>query len=94
VIFDRCAGIDYSGAETPRSSLNGLRFNTADRVTPPFECPRLRRHWPADEDIYVDFVIEGATGNGSPVWAILVGDVSLRFAPARPSLFSSSMCRA
>jgi hypothetical protein len=35
--FDRYVGIDYSGAETPSSSLRGLRVYTADRNSPPSE---------------------------------------------------------
>jgi hypothetical protein len=37
--FDRYVGIDYSGAETPSSSLRGLRVYTADRILPPSEVP-------------------------------------------------------
>jgi hypothetical protein len=120
--FDRYIGIDYSGAQTPSSSLSGLRVYAADRsanpqeVLPPpsprkhwtrrgiaawlveilaegtptligidhgfsfplqyfekyglpFDWPSFlddfQCHWPTDEDIYVDFVREGATGNGA-----------------------------
>jgi hypothetical protein len=54
LIFDRYIGIDYSGAQTPTSSLRGLRIFMADRVSPTVEveppqsprkyltCPRLR----------------------------------------------------
>jgi hypothetical protein len=35
--FDRYIGIDYSGAETPSSSLRGLRMYLADRVSLPCE---------------------------------------------------------
>jgi len=35
--FDRYIGIDYSGAETPISSLNGLRVYPADRLSTPEE---------------------------------------------------------
>jgi len=128
--FERYVGIDYSGAQTPTSSLKGLRVYAADRLTVPqevepppsprkywtrrgiaewlverlsagpptlvgidhgfsfplqyFEQHRLsldwptflddfQRHWPTDEDIYVDFVREGVTGNadarsGNPRW--------------------------
>jgi len=128
--FDRYIGIDYSGAETPKSSLQGLRVYMADRNGPPTEVPpppsprkywtrrenaewlverlsekqptlvgidhgfsfplqyfekyRLahdwptflddfQRHWPTDEDIYVDFVRDGLHGNfaarcGSSRW--------------------------
>ena len=120
--FERYIGIDYSGAETPSSSLKGLRVYAADRLTTPQEVgpppsPRkywtrkgiaewlverlseglptlvgidhgfsfplqyfekhglpldwpsflddFQRHWPTDEDIYVDFVREGVTGNAA-----------------------------
>lgn len=120
--FERYIGIDYSGAETPKSSLKGLRVYEADRLTVPQEIqpppsprkywtrrgiaewfverlsqgpPRLvgidhgfsfplryfeqhglaldwpsflddfHRHWPTDEDVYVDFVRDGSSGNGA-----------------------------
>lgn len=120
--FERYIGIDYSGAETPKSSLKGLRVYGADRSTAPKEIdpppsPRkywtrrgiaewlsarltedvatlvgidhgfsfplryfethglshdwpaflddFQHHWPTDDDIYVDFVRDGASGNGS-----------------------------
>lgn len=121
--FDRYIGIDYSGAETPTTSLKGLRVYLADQSVPPAEVqpapgPRrywtrrgiaewlverlseakptlvgldhgfsfplryfdkhhlphdwptflddFQRHWPTDEDhTYVDFVREGACGNGA-----------------------------
>ena len=47
-IFDRYIGIDYSGAETPTSSLKGLRVYEADRLAPPSEVgPPLstRKFW-------------------------------------------------
>jgi hypothetical protein len=46
--FDRYIGIDYSGAETPHSSLKGLRIYMADRSVPPFEVeppPSPRKYW-------------------------------------------------
>jgi hypothetical protein len=121
-IFERYIGIDYSGAETPRSSLKGLRIYKGDRLTAPQEVepppsPRkywtrrgiaewlverlsegpptligidhgfsfplryfehhglpldwpsflddFQRHWPTDEDIYVDFVRDGIAGNAA-----------------------------
>ncbi|MGA8220734.1 MAG: hypothetical protein WB780_03705 [Candidatus Acidiferrales bacterium] len=121
-VFERYIGIDYSGAETPRSSLSGLRVFAADRLNTPLEVqpppsPRkywtrrgiaewlverlaegvptlvgidhgfsfplkyfehhglpldwpsflddFQRHWPTDEDIYVDFVRYGSSGNGA-----------------------------
>jgi hypothetical protein len=120
--FDRYIGIDYSGAQTPSSSLPGLRMYLADRISLPCEVPppagfkkywtrrgiaeRLvellsedtttlvgidhafsfplryfeennlplnwaaflddfQRHWPTDEEIYVDFVRDGLCGNGA-----------------------------
>jgi hypothetical protein len=120
--FDRYIGIDYSGAETPKSSLKGLRvymadYNGAPTEVPPPPSPRrywtrseiaewlverllegqrtlvgidhgfsfplkyfdkyhlphdwltflddFQRHWPTDEDIYVDFVRDGLHGNGA-----------------------------
>jgi hypothetical protein len=47
-VFDRYVGIDYSGAETPTSSLKGLRVYMADRPVPPREVqppPSLRKYW-------------------------------------------------
>jgi hypothetical protein len=128
--FEGYVGIDYSGAQTPTSSLKGLRVYVADRLTTPQEVepppsPRkywtrrgiaewlverlakgpptlvgidhgfsfplqyfeqhglspdwssflddFHRHWPTDEDIYVDFVRDGSAGNaaarsGNPRW--------------------------
>jgi hypothetical protein len=46
--FDRYIGIDYSGAQTPLSSLKGLRVYMADRNGPPTEAPpppSPRRYW-------------------------------------------------
>lgn len=46
--FDRYIGIDYSGAETPRSSLKRLRVYIADRNGAPTEVPpppSPRRYW-------------------------------------------------
>jgi hypothetical protein len=120
--FSRYIGIDYSGAQTPTSSLNGLRVYLTDGDAPPAEvlppqssrkywtrkgiaewlierlsedAPTLvgidhgfsfplryfeahglkpewptflddfQRHWPTDEDIYVDFVRDGLRGNGA-----------------------------
>jgi hypothetical protein len=121
--FARYIGIDYSGAETPTSSLKGLRVYLAEGDAPPVEVlppPSLKKywtrrgiaewlvsklaedaptlvgidhgfsfplryfethglkpdwpaflddfqgHWPTDDDhIYVDFVREGAVGNGA-----------------------------
>jgi hypothetical protein len=46
--FDGYIGIDYSGAETPTSSLRGLRIYKADRTMPPLEVqppPSPRKYW-------------------------------------------------
>ena len=46
--FARYIGIDYSGAETPRSSLPGLRVYMAEGVGPSVEVlppPSPRKHW-------------------------------------------------
>lgn len=46
--FERYIGIDYSGAQTPVSSLPGLRVYAADRAMPPSEItPPVtpRKHW-------------------------------------------------
>jgi hypothetical protein len=46
--FDRYIGIDYSGAQTPTSSLQGLRVYAAERMSPPIEVrppPSPRKYW-------------------------------------------------
>ncbi len=46
--FERYIGIDYSGAETPTSSLKALQVYAADWVMPPKEVPpptSPRKHW-------------------------------------------------
>ena len=46
--FTRYIGIDYSGAETPTSSLKGLRVYLADREALPVEVqppPSPRKYW-------------------------------------------------
>ena len=46
--FERYIGIDYSGAETPTSSLKGLRVFVADKTSQPVEVlppPGLRKYW-------------------------------------------------
>ena len=46
--FERYVGIDYSGAETPKSSLKGLRVYEADRFTAAHEIeppPSPRKYW-------------------------------------------------
>jgi len=120
--FSRYIGIDYSGAQTPTSSLKGLRVYLTEDSAPPIEVlpppsPRrywtrrgiaewlverlseglptlvgidhgfsfpiryfethglkpdwdafledFHRHWPTDENIYVDFVRHGISGNGA-----------------------------
>lgn len=47
-IFTRYVGIDYSGAQTPTSSLKGLRIYMADRTSAPVEVtppPSPRKYW-------------------------------------------------
>lgn len=47
-MFERYIGIDYSGAETPTSSLKGLRVYMADIVSQPLEVqppPSPRKYW-------------------------------------------------
>ena len=46
--FAGYVGIDYSGAETPTSSLKGLRVYLADGAKPPEEVPpppSPRKYW-------------------------------------------------
>jgi hypothetical protein len=46
--FKRYIGIDYLGAQTPTSSLKGLRLYAADRSTAPQEVeppPSPRKYW-------------------------------------------------
>ena len=46
--FDSYVGIDYSGAQTPTSSLKGLRIYMADRASLPLEvlpAPSARKYW-------------------------------------------------
>ena len=122
-LFEKYVGVDYSGAQTPTSSLKGLRVYEADRVTAarevepwppsprkywtregvaewlvnklsegpailvgidhgfsfplryfeqhslPLDWPSFlddfQRHWPTDDNIYVDFVRDGSCGNGA-----------------------------
>jgi len=57
--FDRYIGIDYSGAETPKSSLKGLRVYMADRNGPPAEVrppPSPRKYWTRGE--IADWLVE------------------------------------
>lgn len=47
-LFERYIGIDYSGAETPTSSLKGLRVYMADHTSQPLEVqppPSARKYW-------------------------------------------------
>ncbi|MFH1029049.1 MAG: hypothetical protein V1791_13690, partial [Pseudomonadota bacterium] len=47
-LFERYIGIDNSGAETPTSSLKGLRVYMANRTSRPVEVqppPSARRYW-------------------------------------------------
>jgi hypothetical protein len=68
--FNRYIGIDYSGAQTPTSSLPGLRVYMADRATPPREVgppPSPRKYWTRRE------VAEWLTDRLSENEATLVG---------------------
>jgi hypothetical protein len=50
--FKRYLGIDYSGAQTPTSSLKGLRIYVADQKSPPVEVqppPSPRKYWTRQE---------------------------------------------
>ena len=52
LVFDGYIGIDYSGAETPMSSLKGLSVYMADRNGPPNEVPpppSPRKYWTRQE---------------------------------------------
>ena len=47
-LFERYIGIDYSGAETPTSSLKGLRVYMGDRKSRPVQVqppPSPRKYW-------------------------------------------------
>jgi hypothetical protein len=59
--FDRYIGIDYSGAETPISSLKGLRVYMADRNGPPPAPPSPRRYWTRRE--IADWLVERLSEN-------------------------------
>jgi hypothetical protein len=68
--FHRYIGIDYSGAQTPTSSLQGLRVYAADRSTLPREVeppPSPRKYWTRRE------VAEWLTERLSEDVATLVG---------------------
>ena len=50
--FERYIGIDYSGAETPTSSLKGLRVYSGDWLMPACEVlppPSPRKYWTRKE---------------------------------------------
>lgn len=64
MLFERFIGIDYSGAQTPTSSLKGLRVYVADRGAPPVEAsppPSPRWYWTRREvaEWLVDTLSEG-----------------------------------
>jgi hypothetical protein len=63
MLFERYIGIDYSGAETPESSLQGLCIYVADHSLPPTELhcsPGPRRYWTRREiaEWLTDFLSE------------------------------------
>lgn len=50
--FERYIGVDYSGAQTPSSSLTGLRVYAAERAAIPEEVqppPSPRKYWTRKE---------------------------------------------
>jgi hypothetical protein len=52
-IFSRYIGVDYSGAETPTSSLKGLRVYMAECERPASEVlppPSPRKYWTPDQN--------------------------------------------
>jgi hypothetical protein len=64
--FERYIGIDYSGAQTPKSSLKGLRVYAADRLTVPKQIeppPSPRKYWTRREiaEWLVERLSEGPT---------------------------------
>jgi hypothetical protein len=62
--FDRYIGIDYSGAETPKSSLKGLRIYSADRRTTPAEVPPPKgpaKYWTRKG--IAEWLVEQLSGN-------------------------------
>jgi hypothetical protein len=64
-IFDRYVGIDYSGAQTPTSSLKGLRLYIADRASEAREVPpppSPRKYWTRREvaEWLVEYLRPGA----------------------------------
>jgi hypothetical protein len=68
--FERYIGIDYSGAQTPTSSLKGLRVYMADRSSLPVEVqppPSPRKYW-ARRGI-AEWLVERLSED----WATIVG---------------------
>jgi hypothetical protein len=53
--FERYIGIAYSGAETPRSSLKGLRVYAADRLSAPLEVNTSPEQLQAAMAEFIDF---------------------------------------
>ena len=65
-VFDRYIGIDYSGAETPTSSLKGLRVYVATPKTLPEEVqppPSPRKYWTRKE--LAEWLVEQLKGPGT-----------------------------
>ena len=68
--FDLYVGIDYSGAQTPTSSIPGLRVYEADRNSPAFEVPpppSPRKYWTRKE--IAAWLVERLSGDA----VVLVG---------------------
>jgi hypothetical protein len=86
--FERYIGIDYSGAQTPSSSLKGLRVYEGDRVNIPQEVkppPSPRWYWTRKE--IAEWLVERSSA-GTPT---LVGiDHGFSFPLARAILHLSS----
>ena len=62
--FNFYIGIDYSGAETPTSSLKGLRVYQAAGTSPPVEVqppPSARKYWTRRE--IAEWLVERLSGN-------------------------------
>jgi hypothetical protein len=68
--FERYIGIDYSGAQTPKSSLKGPRVYEADRLTAPHEIeppPSPRKYWTRRG--VAEWLVKGLGAQASPIVA-------------------------
>lgn len=88
-LFQRYVGIDYSGAQTPRASLEGLRVYVADRGSIAYEVqppPSPCKYW--TRSVMAEWLVERLTKH----WRTLVGiDHGFSF-PMRTSNVTS--CRS